>query len=153
MANRIASASRSVSPSIWYHVPTNENPADCASRGLSAQELKEHDLWWGGPPWLHQEPIATHPQPQASELAKREGEEAKPLAVYFVTVNPISCWEQKAKKYSTLLHSTAYVFRFCRNMKAVLKGKQPAGSRTLSVEEVEAAELFLFQQSQARIWS
>ena len=150
VANRIASASRSVSPSIWHHVPTDENPADCASRGLSAQELKEHDLWWGGPPWLHQEPIATPPQPQASELAKREGREAKQMAVYFVTVSPTSWWEQKAKKYSTLLHATAYVFRFCRNMKAVIKGQQPVGEKTLSVAEVEAAELFLFQQSQAR---
>ena len=50
VANRVASAARSVPPSIWQYVPTDENPADCASRGISAQELMHHHLWWGGPP-------------------------------------------------------------------------------------------------------
>ena len=97
VANRVASAARNIPPSVWQHVPTEDNPADCASRGLSAQELKHHDLWWGGPPWLHQEPIPIPPQPQASELAKHQGEEAKPMAVYATTVTPVSWWEHNFK--------------------------------------------------------
>ena len=50
VANRVTSAARNIPPSAWLHVPTAQNPADCASRGLSAEELKYHDLWWGGPP-------------------------------------------------------------------------------------------------------
>jgi hypothetical protein len=36
----------------WHHVSSKENPADCASRRLSASELSTHDLWWNGSPWL-----------------------------------------------------------------------------------------------------
>ena len=36
----------------WKHVISEENPADCASRGIFPSELLTHDLWWKGPPWL-----------------------------------------------------------------------------------------------------
>ncbi|XP_022172770.1 uncharacterized protein LOC111035451, partial [Myzus persicae] len=39
-------------PSIWRHVPTKENPVDCASRGLFPSELLNHSLWWTGPSFL-----------------------------------------------------------------------------------------------------
>ncbi|XP_011700179.1 PREDICTED: uncharacterized protein LOC105457283 [Wasmannia auropunctata] len=41
---------------LWHHVPGQDNPADCASRGLSPGELVTHPLWWKGPPWLLAEP-------------------------------------------------------------------------------------------------
>ena len=40
-------------PNISYrYVPTMDNPADLASRGLSLEELKSNSLWWEGPSWL-----------------------------------------------------------------------------------------------------
>ena len=150
VANRVASASRNISPSAWQHVPTEDNPADCASRGLSARELKYHDLWWGGPPWLHQEPISIPPQPQAAELAKHQDLEAKPLAVYATTITPSSWWEGKFNSYKKLLHSTAYIFRFLHSVRAIISGQSTIQGKDLTVKEVEAAEQFLFKQSQAR---
>ncbi|XP_044778690.1 uncharacterized protein LOC123327154 [Drosophila simulans] len=38
--------------SCWNHVRTEDNPADCASRGLHPSKLLEHRLWWKGPSWL-----------------------------------------------------------------------------------------------------
>ena len=52
VANRVASIQENIPPENWFHVPTDDNPADCASRGISIQELKNHKLWWNGPPWL-----------------------------------------------------------------------------------------------------
>ena len=78
VANRISKATSLFPPSIWKHVPTQDNPADCASRGLTARELKEHRLWWTGPPWLLHEPNSVPRQPQERELAIAQGEEAKP---------------------------------------------------------------------------
>ncbi|XP_061728871.1 uncharacterized protein LOC133533829 [Cydia pomonella] len=36
----------------WYHVPSQSNPADIASRGSPLPELISHHLWWNGPEWL-----------------------------------------------------------------------------------------------------
>ena len=44
------------SPSRWNHVPGDQNPADCASRGLFPMQLDEHELWWNGPIWLKLQP-------------------------------------------------------------------------------------------------
>ena len=47
VANRVATASHHVSPEAWLHVPTDANPADCASRGISALELRTHHFMVG----------------------------------------------------------------------------------------------------------
>jgi len=36
----------------WRHVPTNHNPADMLSSGVSTDELTKSKLWWEGPPWI-----------------------------------------------------------------------------------------------------
>ena len=118
VGNRIAAVARSLPPSAWRHVPTLHNPADCASRGVTAQELKDHDLWWGGPPWLTQEPMEIPPQPQSSDLAERGGEEAKPVQVLSISVSPLKWWELEFKDYVKLLHATSFVLRFVSNLKA-----------------------------------
>ena len=72
------------------------------------------------------------------------------MAVYAITASPVSWWEHKYKCYTKLLHATAYVFRFCHNLKAVIRKQTPNRDKVLSVAEVEQAESFLFKQSQAR---
>ncbi|XP_073953554.1 uncharacterized protein [Choristoneura fumiferana] len=59
-ANRVSKITSSPISSTWRHVPTHLNSADCASRGMSAQSLSNHDLWWS-PSWL-KEPPSTWPQ-------------------------------------------------------------------------------------------
>ncbi|XP_018392386.1 PREDICTED: uncharacterized protein LOC108771566 [Cyphomyrmex costatus] len=50
--NRVSSIQEILPSATWRFVPGRENPADCASRGLSPSEIKQHSLWWSGPPWL-----------------------------------------------------------------------------------------------------
>ena len=51
VANRIAVIRDGSSPSQWHHVTTEENPADDASRGLSANHLTT-PRWINGPEFL-----------------------------------------------------------------------------------------------------
>lgn len=54
VANRITEITEELPADCWRHVKSEENPADCASRGLSPEKLKGHNMWWMGPAWLKQ---------------------------------------------------------------------------------------------------
>ena len=52
VGNRVSYIIDLISPERWNHVEGDNNPADCASRGIYPSELLNHDLWWKGPTWL-----------------------------------------------------------------------------------------------------
>ncbi|UYV82256.1 hypothetical protein LAZ67_21001470 [Cordylochernes scorpioides] len=63
VGNRIAEVQRLTLHSSWHYVISKDNPADCASRGITPSELVDHSLWWRGPTWLSdvnfEDPIQT----------------------------------------------------------------------------------------------
>lgn len=52
VANRISTIQSSKLQIKWQHVSSNLNPADSASRGLSAEDLADFQLWWNRPEFL-----------------------------------------------------------------------------------------------------
>ncbi|XP_006822328.1 uncharacterized protein LOC102807334 [Saccoglossus kowalevskii] len=52
VANRVQLIRDFTSPEQWRHIATKDNPADIASRGVSAKELNQSTLWWKGPTFL-----------------------------------------------------------------------------------------------------
>ena len=54
VANRVEEIQQRVPPDQWRFCPGNQNPADFLTRGISAAQLKENELWWNGPNWLKQ---------------------------------------------------------------------------------------------------
>ncbi|XP_012217595.2 uncharacterized protein [Linepithema humile] len=52
VSNRVSEVQSRLPSASWRHVPTADNPADCASRGISGNLLLSHHLWWQGPAWL-----------------------------------------------------------------------------------------------------
>ena len=52
VSNRVALIHELILNAKWRYVPTKDNPADCASRGVFPVELRNHPLWWYGPDWL-----------------------------------------------------------------------------------------------------
>ena len=56
VSNRISFTLDRIPPNQWKHAPGEQNPADCASRGLLPCELVNHNLWWNGPEWLAPSP-------------------------------------------------------------------------------------------------
>nr|XP_026492511.1 uncharacterized protein LOC113398129 [Vanessa tameamea]XP_026492512.1 uncharacterized protein LOC113398130 [Vanessa tameamea] len=52
VSNRVSELLTILNRDQWNHVNSNENPADCASRGIQTEHLKDLNLWWFGPSWL-----------------------------------------------------------------------------------------------------
>lgn len=57
MRNRVTSIQELTPTASWRFVAGKQNPADCASRGIDANQLAQHSLWWVLPgyyyPHLH----------------------------------------------------------------------------------------------------
>ena len=72
MANRVRKIREHVEV-IWRHVPTEDNPADLASRG--GLVTKANQLWWRGPEWLSDprkwpENLVTAPSKESNQEVK-----------------------------------------------------------------------------------
>ena len=61
--NLVAEIRETMSPQHWRCCPTEENPADPASRGILGSKLRGLTLWWEGPEFLkkkHPSLLPTH---------------------------------------------------------------------------------------------
>lgn len=76
--NRVTAIQELTPSATWRFVPGKENPADCASRGIRANQLKNHSLWWTGPAWLCQSssawPMHNSESPPEADLEERAGQ-------------------------------------------------------------------------------
>ena len=153
VANRITTATEYFSPAIWSHVPTLENPADLASRGVTVGDLKKSKLWWKGPSWLSEEPIVKPRQPQEAEIEEKKsvGMKANCLVVR-AEATPLPVWMAgRYRSYSKMIRITAWIIRAGHNFRAFGREKNTAAA--LSVLEVEEAERFLLKRSQGRTFA
>ncbi|XP_057324671.1 uncharacterized protein LOC130667196 [Microplitis mediator] len=50
--NRVVTIQEYSNNASWNFIARKQNPADCASRGLSVAKLLEYSLWWSGPQWI-----------------------------------------------------------------------------------------------------
>lgn len=57
VSNRVTEIAEVIEASHWNHIGTAQNPADCATKGVSPELLKDHTLWWNGPDWLVQSKV------------------------------------------------------------------------------------------------
>ena len=136
-----------VSLQCWLHVPTELNPADCASRGLMPSELSSFDLWSDGPSYLTVEPIDFPTQPQ---LNSNTAPEQCPSNVCNLVRQATPLFLQgRYSKYYLTLKVTAWCRRFINNLKANSNQSSPLLTSSLNPNELQAAEHLLFAQSQA----
>ena len=144
--HRIASTILLVPYIRWRHVPTAENPADAASRGMTAAELTQHQLWWHGPDWLATDPVSLPRQPTEERLAEARKEGMKPLPSPVMAVVAAAHFEQAQNSYTKLVRVTSYMLRF---IKGARRQSQEVSSH-LTTAEGQAATKFLLTRSQLR---
>ena len=160
VGNRIATTTSHYPSSIWRHVPTLENPADCASRGVTAQELKNHHLWWNGPCWLTEEPVQIPVQPSSVEVDQHKDLCAKTRKCLLYTTTSSIWLVNRYSSYHTLTKVTAWVLKAAAKFKRKTGQNEhasrvpdaPAASQRLdlTVKELEEAEQFLTKRAQRR---
>ena len=138
----------------WGHVGGKENPADLGSRGVTASQLKNNELWWNGPPWLRKgkENWPTGLKLEDSDEVKREKKKTNVLIA--VAENPSGVSRViDINRYSTLrrlVRVTALVMRFVENVKAKKEGRS-VNVEKLSVIEIASAERLWIKEVQSTI--
>lgn len=141
VANRVSRILSHTEVKQWNHIAGTQNPADCASRGVSPDELPSHDLWWHGPSIIQQPAEKT--EATALELDEEEkwayGAETKHSQLIAVNIHdspPVSPLEISGESllYRTnslykLLRITTYVFRFVGILQRLRDGRLKADLR------------------------
>ena len=77
VANRITTIHEGSRPDQWYYVDTCSNPADDASRGLSAEEFIHKNRWINGPSFLWEAEDCWPRQPDIPAEIKEDDPEVK----------------------------------------------------------------------------
>lgn len=144
VANRVSVVHQLSSCESWNHVATKDNPADLVSRGCSAENLIQSDLWWNGPEWLLQD------APHHSEAASQSSFSTKELEQRQPTITLVNLEDntfnilQNYSSYKKLLRVTAYCLRFIKLIVTKTKPDQVE----LSVQELQMSSEALIRVSQ-----
>ncbi|XP_061720311.1 uncharacterized protein LOC133527370 [Cydia pomonella] len=123
VANRVSHIQESIPDASWNHVPSADNPADIASRGLFPVDLLHSSLWWAGPEWLRQ-PSETWPSLDAStcDISDRDNSDiiAEERTHAFIVQHDTHFLDDLLEKYSSIRkvqRIIAYCQRFIRNLR------------------------------------
>ena len=65
---RIGEILELTTPEQWQYVPTGQNPADDASRGIDPSTLQAEHRWFRGPPFLQLVPDNWPPSPLINDM-------------------------------------------------------------------------------------
>ena len=158
VANRVSEIQGVLPPSAWKHVPSKDNPADCASRGLLPAKIEDFHLWWEGPVWLKDSPLLW-PRSEA-KIANVSEERKHPVTLHTKTHTPIID-VSRFSSLSRLLHTVAYVKRFiallrrkntCAKTSTGSVNDRIAQIPTLNCDEIEEARLHILRQHQAEFY-
>ncbi|XP_008188461.1 uncharacterized protein LOC103310837 [Acyrthosiphon pisum] len=115
VANRTSQIQELTAPSIWRHVPTQDNPVDCASRGLFPSELVDHPLWWTGPSFLKDSSEKWLPSPISTinnHGSTTHLEEIKPTVLVVNFASGMMILLDRFSSLDKILWIVSYVYRF-----------------------------------------
>lgn len=124
VANRVTKIQELIPAAKWFYIESENNPCDCASRGLLPKDFLDHVLWLNGPTWLKTE--------EDSWLHKSFGilnddvisEEIKPqvfVSAVEEVANSIYSAMLRCSSYSRLSRIIVYVLRFCKRLPVRVK--------------------------------
>ena len=148
VANRVQAIQQNTDPAQWNHCPSQSNPADLITRGISAEDLMASELWLHGPAKL---PCNTDIDIGETGIEETDSEEATET-LETETFKTVTATEDidpvfKIARWSRFLKAirvAAWVLRFCSLCRR--KPETPRGE--LTHEEIEQGKILLIIQDQ-----
>ena len=139
VGSRVAQIMELVPASCWGHVVSEDNPADCASRGIFPSELLNNDLWWSGPSWLKLLPSKWPRNILPADVTHEEAEELNTTTTCNLTVieDPLIPVD-KFSSFNLYKRVTAWIIQFIHNCKSRVQRTQPK-SGPLTTHELNLA--------------
>ncbi|XP_055848210.1 uncharacterized protein LOC129913509 [Episyrphus balteatus] len=141
VANRVAEIQDVTPTEYWHHVPTKDNPADLASRGITTRQILDCDLWWHGPEWLSQNQTQWPRNPIQLEGTTLE---AKAPSINTLLSTYSSDWLPKYSSYTKLVRVIATVLRFVENC----RDRENKRTSPLSVKELNESSTLILKMVQ-----
>ena len=155
--HRVIEIRKLSNPEDWRYCPTDLNPADYVSRGVGAMQFVENRAWFKGPEFLEQEKktwpnTLTFECKQATpsdvvcqaerELKSNRHEQTTSSVNQVISESKSLSNVLPCESYSDidkLLRITAYVLRFCNNLKRRVT-KEGTSQGALKAEEIKSAK-------------
>ncbi|KIH69489.1 integrase core domain protein [Ancylostoma duodenale] len=111
--------------SKFHYVTTEANPADCASRGLTTNEIENH-MWWSGPQFICDPPSKwpnTSLDFTAKEPSIKEAVEEFKSTTSSVSMQPYESFIpfRRISFYPKLVHVVAFTLKFIANLKRLVE--------------------------------
>ncbi|XP_030757752.1 uncharacterized protein LOC115883522 [Sitophilus oryzae] len=149
VANRVNSIQELTNIENWRHVRTQDNPADCVSRGMKPQELLEFEMYWSGPDWLR-ESIESWPEPLVVSRSNELPELKRVVVANTSTLDSEFIDLSRFSNLTRLERVIAYCIRFINNCR---RKEDERLSSSLSCDEISHASLVLARLSQRQSFS
>lgn len=138
--NRVAEILDKTGSHIWRHVPTDLNPADYVSRGVTIDKIIDLDMWWSGPQFLTKD-ISSWPK----NVTPNERLPETRTEISLITTTPKSTLInfERFSNFVKLQRTMAYVIRFVNICK-----KQRPSTPFLNNDELQNSLNILLKLSQ-----
>ncbi|XP_045460347.1 uncharacterized protein LOC123670826 [Harmonia axyridis] len=153
--NKVREIKQLIGKVKWYHVRSENNPADLITRGITASKLISHKLWWNGPDQLSQNPTNIQEMIQSSTSANALDTSKSINSLTTTTIEENPCIQdtldillQKFESWEKTIRVTAYCLRFSNKCQ-----KQHNATVFLSRDELQKATLILLRKIQYNEYS
>ena len=154
----VANIQREVPSTAWNYIKTDQNPADIASRGMSAKDLANSTLWWNGPDFCNQNELILPPFPthldRDSDDYLREVLTEKDIVLFTCevpkslgpSVFPVSA--DHMSDLNKLIRIAALCLRFILHKKSPIERFSPYGGFINVFEYRRALETLIYVEQQ-----
>ncbi|XP_071811289.1 uncharacterized protein [Apostichopus japonicus] len=120
VANRVQQIRDHSSPEQWRYVSTTDNPADAASRGLTAVQLTCESNWFTGPSFLWEKDIPNAPQ-RLPEIISTDQELANAQVLITRFDNSPSFFEPERLNHISNWYRAKQAVALCLKLKSRLR--------------------------------